>query len=92
MEDYENILLANIISKPEVFIREIAEREGHDRYIEWRRIQESLTKVVKDDLNQLNDDWQSNFVSVIIKQSRKYKPFLNIDEKKFKRLIRERFF
>lgn len=138
MEDYENILLANIISKPEVFIREIAEREGHDRYVEWRRIQESLTKVVKDDLNQLNDDWQSNFVSVngqhpiiitlllrkqitfetftilihianifayweknlldkiiaydIIRKSSKYKSFLTFDEKKFKNLVRERFF
>jgi hypothetical protein len=106
--------------------------------MEWRRIQESLTKVVKDDLNQLNDDWQSNFVSVkgqhpiimslylqkqitietftilthvanifgyweknlldkivaydIIKRSRKYRPFLKIDEKKFKKIIREHFF
>lgn len=138
MEDYENVLLANIIAKPDVFIREIAEREGHDRYIEWRRVQESLSRVVKDDITKLNDDWQTNFISVkgqhpfimslyiqkqitmetftilthianifdyweknlldkivasdIIKYSRKYRPFLKIDEKKFKKIVRERFF
>lgn len=137
-EDAENLLLANFIVNPRVFIREIVEQEGEDRYFEWRKKIDSLTKVFKDDLNKLKDDYQENFVSNngqhpfvmtlyiqkqitlesftlltnlsnifpywekeivdkfvardIMRLSRKYRPFLIIDEKKFKNVIRERFF
>jgi hypothetical protein len=137
-EDAENLLLANFIVNPRVFIREIVEQEGEDRYFEWRKKIDSLTKVFKDDLKKLKDDYQENFVSNngqhpsimtlyiqkqitlesftlltnlsnifpywekeivdkfvardIMRLSRKYRPFLIIDEKKFKNVIRERFF
>lgn len=136
--DAENLMLANFIVKPNIFIREIVEQEGEDRYLEWKRKIDSLSRVFKEDLNKLKDDYQENFVSNngqhphimnlyvqkkitlesftlltnlsnifpywdkeivdkivardIIRLSKKYRPFLNIDEKKFKNLIRERFF
>jgi len=137
-EDPENLLLANFIVKPNVFIREIVEQEGEDRYYEWRKKIDALTRVFKDDLSKLKDEYQDNFASNngqhphvmtlfiqrqitletftlltnlsnifpywekevvdkivardIIRLSKKYRPFLMIDEKKFKNVIRERFF
>ncbi len=137
-DNIEELLLANLLHNKNAWVRDIISDEGKQRYTEWRRKIESLTRVVKDDLNKLNDDWQSNFVSVkgqhpiimslylqkqitietftilthvanifdyweknlldkivaydIIKRSRKYRPFLEIDEKKFKKIIREHFF
>lgn len=137
-DNIEELILANFIHNKKAWVRDIISDEGKQRYNEWRRKKESLTRVVKDDLNQLDDDWQSNFVSVkgqhpiiislylqrqitletftilvhvanifdyweknlldkivaydIIKQSKKYRNFLKIDEKKFKKVIREHFF
>lgn len=137
-EDPENLLLANMIVKPNAWIREIVESEGEYIYTEWRKKMDSLTRVVKGDLNKLHDDYKENFVSYdgqhpyimslymqkqitletftilthlskifsywdkeivdrfiardIIRLSRKYRPFLMIDEKKYKDLVKDRFF
>jgi hypothetical protein len=137
-EEPENILLATMVVKPNAWIREIVEQDGEDRYFEWRRKIDSLSRVFKEDLNKLEDDYQQNFITHngqhphvmnlfvqkkitletftlltnlsnifpywekeivdrivardIIRLSKKYRPFLSIDEKKFKNIIRERFF
>ena len=137
-EDPENLMLANMIVKPNIWIREILEQEGEDRFIDWQRKVQSLGRIFSIDLEKLKDDYQDNFVaengqhpfvmtlylqkqisletltilahlskiysyweqnivdkiiaSDIIKLSKKYKPFLNIDEKKFKQLVKKRFF
>jgi hypothetical protein len=137
-ENPEHLMLANMIVKPNAWIREIIEQEGEDRYIEWQRKMDTLTRVFKSDLALLDDNFQANFTAVngehpfvmrlymqkkisletfslltsisnifpywekeivnkiiscdIIRLSRKYRPFLTIDEKKFKDIIRERFF
>jgi len=134
----ENLLLANMIAKPNAWIREILDPEGEDRLNEWTRKMDSLTRTFKSDLNKLDDDYKANFVSPngqhpyimtmymqkqitletftilshsanifdywdkeivdkfvardIIRLSKKYKPFLNLNEKKFKDLVRDRFF
>lgn len=137
-EDPENLLLATMVVKPNAWIREIVEQDGEDRYFEWKKKIDSLSRVFKDDLSKLDDDYQQNFVAHngqhphvmnlfvqkkitletfalltnlsnifpywekeivdrivardIIRLSKKYRPFLSIDEKKFKNIIRERFF
>jgi len=134
----EQLMLANMIVKPNVWIREIIEQEGESRYIEWQRKMDSLSRVFKTDLNQLDDNFKANFTVLdgqhpfimrmylqnkisletltilatianifpywdkeivdrivardIIRLIRKYKPFLEFDEKKFKNIVRERFF
>jgi len=134
----EQLMLANMIAKPNVWIREIIEQEGESRYIEWQRKMDSLSRVFKTDLNQLDDNFKANFTVLdgqhpfimrmylqnkisletltilatianifpywdkeivdrivardIIRLIRKYKPFLEFDEKKFKNIVRERFF
>ena len=134
----EQLMLANMIVKPNVWIREIIEEEGESRYIERQRKMDSLSRVFKTDLNQLDDNFKANFTVLdgqhpfiirmylqnkisletltilatianifpywekeivdrivardIIRLIRKYKPFLEFDEKKFKNIVRERFF
>lgn len=137
-EEPENLLLANMLVKPNIWIREIVEQEGEDRYFEWKKKIDSLTRTFKADLNKLKDNYEENFSSPkgqhpyimnlyvqkqitletftiltnlsnifpywekevvdriiardIMRLSKKYKPFLKIDEKKFKTIVRERFF
>lgn len=137
-ENPEKLILANIIVKPNIWIREIVEQEGEDRYINWQGKIDSLSRIFKTELNLLDDNFQANFTSVnkqhpllltmylqkkisletltilsnianifpywekevvdkivagdIIRLIKKYKPFLEIDEKKFKDIVRERFF
>ena len=137
-EDPEMLIMANMLVKPNVWIREVVEQEGEDRYIDWKRKIDSLSRIFKSDLNLLDDNFQANFTSVngqhpfimtmymqkkisletitilaklsnifpywekevvdkiiardIIRLLKKYRPFLVIDEKKFKDIVRERFF
>ena len=137
-ENPEKLILSNMIVKPNAWIREIVEQEGEERYIEWQRKIDSLSRVFKSDLNLLDDNFQANFTAVngqhpyimsmymqkkisletitilakitnifpywekeivdkiiasdIIRLIRKYRPFLEIDEKKFKNIVKERFF
>ena len=134
----EQLMLASMIKKPNAWIREIIEQEGEDRYVEWQRKIDSLSRTFKSDLNSLDDNFQANFTAVsgqhplimtmyaqqkisletitilahianifpywekeivdkivsrdIIRLMKKYKPFLHIDDKKFKDIIRDRFF
>lgn len=137
-ENPEKLILANMVIKPNIWIREIVEQEGEDRYIDWQRKMDSLSRIFKTELSLLDDNFQANFTSVngqhplimtmylqkkisletfsilakisnifpywekeivdkivardIIRLIKKYKPFLEIDEKKFKDIVRERFF
>lgn len=137
-EDPENLILANMIVKPDVWIREILDDEGEERYLQWKIKMNSMSRIFKADLEKLDDNYQANFAvhngqhpyvmtlysqkqisletftvlthmanifgyweqnivdkiiaSDIIKLSKKYKPFLNLNEKKLKDLVRNRFF
>lgn len=137
-EDPLHLMLANMIVKPNIWIREIIENEGEERFVEWQRKVQSLSRIFTSDLENLDDNYQANFSVIngqhpfiltqymqkkisletltilahisnifpywekeivdkivagdIIKLTRKYKPFLEIDEKKFKTLVKKRFF
>lgn len=137
-EDPQSLMLANMIVKPNVWIREIVEDEGEERYIDWQRKIQSLSRNFTSDLENLDDNYQANFSVIngqhplimtmymqkkisletitilasisnifpywekeivdkivardIIRLIRKYRPFLEIDEKKFKNIVKKRFF
>jgi hypothetical protein len=137
-DDPEKLMLANMIVKPNIWIREIVEEEGETRYIDWQRKIQALGRIFSIDLQNLDDNYQANFTSIngqhplimtqyiqkkisletltilatisnifpywekeivdkiiardIIRLLKKYKPFLEIDEKKFKTLVKKRFF
>ena len=138
MDNPQQVMLANMIEKPNAWIRDIVEDSGEARYLDWKKRIESLTYHFKSQLSELEDNWQDNFAtpdgqhphvlrifiqkrisletftilthfanifpyweknlvdkivaSDIIRLSKKYRPFLEIDEKKFKDIVRERFF
>jgi hypothetical protein len=133
-DDYENVLLANLVKNPNAWIRDIAEDDI--LYVEWKKRIDSLGYTFKSDLKHLEDDWKSNFVtdgqhpvvltlylqkkitletfailvhianifsyweqnlldkfvaSDIIHHSRKYFPFLMLDMKRFKTIVKNHF-
>jgi len=63
-DDYENLLLSNVLKNPNVWIREIADAEGQRIFMEWKKKIESLGYIFRSDLSHLNDDYKSNFISV----------------------------
>jgi hypothetical protein len=137
-EDPQSLMLANMIVKPNVWIREIVEDEGEERYVDWQRKIQSLSRNFTLDLENLDDNYQANFSVIngqhplimtmymqkkisletltilasisnifpywekeivdkivardIIRLIKKYRPFLEIDEKKFKNIVKKRFF
>ena len=36
-EDYQNLILSNIIKKPDIWVREILDEEAQERYILWKK-------------------------------------------------------
>lgn len=60
-DDFENVLLANIVKNSNAWIRDIAEDDFV--YVEWKKKIDSLGYTFKSELRHLNDDWQSNFVT-----------------------------
>lgn len=137
-DDPHEILLANIVSNPKAWIREISEDSGQEVYFSWKKKMQSITHTFKTDLSQLKEEYKDNFIvkggqhpylitlflqkkisletftilihvskvfpywekeivdkivaSDIIQISKKYYPFLEVDENKFSSIIKERFF
>ena len=61
--DWENVLLANMLVKPDTWIRDIIEPEGERIYLDWKKRIESLGYIFKSDLKALEDDYKENFIS-----------------------------
>lgn len=137
-KDWHNMILANILKNPNIWIREILEDKGEQIYAEWEGRIDALTYTFKDDLSRLKDNYADNFIPVqgqhpyvmtlylqnkisletftilsnisniydrwsnelvdkvvardIIRLSKKYYPFLEIDRKKFSEIVKEFFF
>jgi hypothetical protein len=137
-KNWHNIILANILKNPNVWIREILEESGETIFAEWEGRIDSLTYTFKDDLSRLKENYAENFIpnngqhpyvmtlylqnkiSIetftilanisnvydrwsneivdkvvardIIRLSKKYYPFLEINRKKFSEIVKERFF
>ena len=137
-KNWHNIILANILKNPNIWIREILEESGETIFAEWEGRMDSLTYTFKDDISRLKENYAENFIpnngqhpnimtlylqnkiSIetftilanisnvydrwaneivdkvvardIIRLSKKYYPFLEIDRKKFSEIVKERFF
>lgn len=137
-KNWHNIILANILKNPNVWIRELLEETGESIFAEWEGRIDSLTYTFKDDLSRLKENYPENFIPLngqhpyimslylqnkisietftilsnisniydrwsneivdkvvardIIRLSKKYYPFLEIDRKKFSEIVKERFF
>lgn len=59
-EDYlEDFLVANFLHDPKIWIGELLSEESEARYKDWKRKQESLTYVFKNEV-EFMDGWDSN--------------------------------
>jgi hypothetical protein len=61
-EDAHGVLLANIVSNPNCWIRDIIEERGLELYRDWIRRKESLTYTFKNELKKLDPDLKENFI------------------------------
>lgn len=137
-KDWHNIILANLLKNPNIWIREILEERGETTFAEWEGRMDSLTYTFKDDLSKLKENYVENFIPIngqhphimtlylqnkitietfsilanisniyerwsteivdkvisrdIIRLSKKYYPFLEIDRQKFSIIVKEYFF
>lgn len=136
-QNWQNIMLANFIVNPKIWIRGLIEDTGIEVYTAWKKRIDSLTYIFSSDLSMLDDTFKENFIvsngqhpqlmhsylqrkispetfsilahitnvleywennvtdkiisKDLIRLSRKYYPFLDIDKKKFTSIIRNKF-
>jgi hypothetical protein len=137
-KDWHNMILANILKNPNIWVREILEENAETIFAEWEGRIDSITYIFKNDLSRLKENYADNFIPVngqhpyvislylqnkisietftilanisnvyerwskevvdkivagdIIRLSKKYYPFLEINRKKFSDIVKEHFF
>lgn len=62
MREARELILANLIEDPNIWIGEMMDDKAMNRYSEWLKRQQSLTYLFKHELNELSDDFDSNFI------------------------------
>jgi len=61
--DYKNLILANIIETPKIWVGDLLEDNANETYLNWKRRTDSITIHVRDSLAVLNGDFRSNFIA-----------------------------
>lgn len=61
-QDNRNLMIANIVKNPNIWIRELCEEAAEEIYLGWKKKIDGLTYHVKADLKQLNENYKENFV------------------------------
>jgi hypothetical protein len=61
-KDPHGMILANVLHNPNVWIRDVIEEEGNERYLDWKGRINSLTYLVSQDLKHLDDSYKENFI------------------------------
>lgn len=62
-KEAREILLANLLEEPNIWIGDIFDDKAEARYTEWLKRQQTLTYSFKRELNHLTDDLQSDIVT-----------------------------
>lgn len=62
IQHWKNLLLSNIVKNPKIYVRELLDEHASSIYLDWKKRIDSLSHTFKTDLNQLNDDFESNFM------------------------------
>jgi hypothetical protein len=61
-KEARELILANMLINPNVWIGEMFDDKALRTHQEWKKKKQSLTYQFKSDINELNDDFNSNFV------------------------------
>ena len=59
---HKNLILANMVENPKIWIGELLEENANDVYLRWKRKTDAITKHIQDSIVVMNDDFQSNFI------------------------------
>lgn len=132
--DRHNLMLANIVANPNIWVRDLCEDRAEEVYVEWKKKTDALTRTFTTDLSKIDPQLQDNFVvrpgshpslierllrkqisfetftilahvtnvfpyweqmlgndvvaADVIKTSKKYFPFLEVDKKKFASVLK----
>ena len=57
-----DLMLANMLVKPNIWVRELLEDTANERYLAWKKKIDSLTQTFKSDLRYLDENFKSNFI------------------------------
>lgn len=133
-KDWHNLIVANMVENPNIWIRDLCEDEAEKIYFEWKKKKDALSRHFSTELNKILPELEDNFViksgthphlmnlymkrqisrefftiithvtnvfpyweaelahdviaADVIKASKKYFPFLEIDRKKFTLLLK----
>lgn len=60
--DSHGLLVSNISHNPNVWVRDILEEEGNERYLQWKGRLSALSYNISQDLKKLNEDYRENFI------------------------------
>jgi len=61
-QDHINLILANVIDEPKIWVRDIVSDEGEQRYNKWKKKIDSLGYTFSNEMAILKDDYKSNFI------------------------------
>lgn len=62
ISDKTNLILANILKNPNLWVRELLEESAQTVYLDWKKRIDALSYRFTSDLSLLKEDYQSNFV------------------------------
>lgn len=62
--DYTNLILSNIVKDPKIWAGSLLEDNARSVYLEWKKIQDSITNHIEESIERMDDDFQTNFVVV----------------------------
>lgn len=62
MREGRDLILANMLEDPNTWIGEMMDEKAMNRYNEWQKRLQSLTYTFKRELNELDDDFDANFI------------------------------
>lgn len=61
-KEARDLILANMLVNPNIWIGEMFDDKAMRTHQEWKKKKQSLTYQFKSDINELNDDFNSNFI------------------------------
>jgi len=56
MPDAEQLILANLLENPQIWVGDLIENKAHEVYQQWLKKQQSLTYVFRTDISELDQD------------------------------------
>ena len=58
----KNIMISNMITNPKIWVGDLLSVEANDVYVQWLRRQESLSYIMASNMDELDVDFDSNFI------------------------------